>query len=103
MSIWFSQCVCAQSIPTERDKQVADSSATLRSVLAQIEDCQAKLVVAGETGVAKLLSVAVLDVKLRLNNMGDVELRTITDALAERRTTSPGRAMLDETSADDRG
>lgn len=57
-----------------------DSTACLRSVLTRLSACQLELVAAGEVDVARLLAITTLDIRLKLNNMGNAELRAICDA-----------------------
>jgi len=60
---------------------VAYSEETLRAVLATLEECQAALVAGGDPETAQLLSVAVLELRLKLSRIEDTELKALCDAM----------------------
>ena len=75
---------------------MADRSARLRSVLARLGACQAEVADVGEAGVARLLAMAALEIRLRLHNMGDAELRAISDAFDDNgceQSDQPGASL----------
>ena len=53
----------------------------LRAVLASLEECQASLVVHGDRDTAQLVSVAILDLQIKLNRIEDSELKAFCDAM----------------------
>ena len=52
-----------------------------RTVLATLEQCRAALRQAREDDTAQLLSVAILDLRMKLNHIGDAELRALCDEI----------------------
>jgi len=63
---------------------VSNSDEQLRAVLAMLEECRTALAAAGNRDTAHLVSVAVLDIRMKLNRIGDDELRLLCDAMAAR-------------------
>jgi hypothetical protein len=53
----------------------------LRAVLATLEECQASLVVNGDRDAAQLVSVAILELRIKLNRIEDSELKALCDAM----------------------
>jgi hypothetical protein len=53
----------------------------LRAVLATLEDCQAALVQNGDRDTAQLVSVAILELRIKLNRIEDSELKALCDAM----------------------
>ena len=53
----------------------------LRDVLATLEECQAALVRNGDRDTAQLVSVAILDLRIKLNRIEDSELKALCDAM----------------------
>ena len=53
----------------------------LRNVLATLEECQAALVRNGDRDTAQLVSVAILELRIRLNRIEDSELKALCDAM----------------------
>jgi hypothetical protein len=53
----------------------------LLSILEMLEECRAALLVGGNRDSAHLVSVAILDVKMRLHRIADVELRALCDEM----------------------
>jgi hypothetical protein len=70
---------------------VFDSDERLLSVLATLEDCRAALANGGNVETAHLVSVAVLDLRMKLNRITDAELRALCDEI------SPVDATIDKT------
>jgi len=53
----------------------------LFSILEKLEECRAELQAGGNKDSAHLVSLAVLDVKMRLHRIGDAELRALCDEM----------------------
>ena len=60
---------------------MANSEERLRSVLATLEGCRSILVESADLETAQLVSVAILQLKLKLNHISDLELRALCDAM----------------------
>jgi hypothetical protein len=60
---------------------VANSEARLHSVLATLEECRAALNHGSDRETALLLSVAILDLRMKLNRIADSELKALCDAM----------------------
>jgi hypothetical protein len=62
-----------------------------------LEECRAALVVSGNRETAQLISVAILDIRMKLNGVVDAELKALCDEMvpepvSERsRKSSPGQ------------
>ena len=63
---------------------VFNSDEQLPAVLAMLEKCRSALAASGNHDSAHLVSVAVLDVRMKLNRIGDAELKLLCDAMAAR-------------------
>jgi hypothetical protein len=61
---------------------VVNSSEQLLSILAVLEDCRAALALSGTKDTAQLVSMAVLDLRMKLNHIDDSELRALCDEIA---------------------
>jgi hypothetical protein len=70
---------------------VFDSDERLLSVLATLEECRAALVSGGNPETAHLVSVAILDLRMKLNSITDAELKALCDEM------SPADATTDKT------
>lgn len=70
---------------------VANSNEQLLAVLARLEECRAALTARGNRETAQLVSVAILDLRMKLNRIGDAELKALCEAML------PGEAGLDPT------
>ena len=57
------------------------SDQRLASVLEKLEECRATLVAGGNRDSADLVSIAILDVRMRLHRIGDAELRALCDEM----------------------
>jgi hypothetical protein len=66
---------------------VANSEGRLLSVLATLDQCRAALVASGEQETALLVSVAVLELRMKLNRIADFELKALCDAMLPEETT----------------
>ena len=53
----------------------------LRAVLATLEECQASLILNGDRDTAQLVSVATLELRIKLNRIEDSELKALCDAI----------------------
>jgi hypothetical protein len=70
---------------------VFNSDERLLSVLATLEECRAALASGGNPETAHLVSVAILDLRMKLNRITDAELRALCDEI------SPVDATIDKT------
>ena len=64
---------------------VANSEERLQAVLATLEQCQAALVLGGDRDTAQLVSVAILELRIKLNRIEDAELKALCDAMVRDR------------------
>ena len=71
---------------------VANSEERLRSVLATLEQCRAALVKEGRPETAKLVSLAILDLRIDLGRIPDSELKALCDAMTPTDEVSAGRS-----------
>jgi hypothetical protein len=53
----------------------------LLAILEKLEECRALLLSGGNRDSAHLVSVAILDVRMRLHRIGDAELRALCDEM----------------------
>jgi hypothetical protein len=60
---------------------VTNSNEQLLSVLATLEACRAALVSSGDRETAQLVSVAVLELRMKLNAIDDEDLKALCDEL----------------------
>jgi hypothetical protein len=60
---------------------VANSEQRLHSVLATLEECRAVLIDSSDQETALLVSVAVLDLRMKLNRVANSELKALCDAM----------------------
>jgi hypothetical protein len=60
---------------------VADSEQRLHSILTTLEECRTGLIESGNRETARFVSVAILDIRMRLNRIGDSELKALCDAM----------------------
>jgi hypothetical protein len=60
---------------------VAYLEKNLGDVLETLEECQASLVRNGDRDAAQLVSVAILDLRIKLNRIEDTELKALCDAM----------------------
>ena len=61
---------------------VANSNERLHSVLAGLEECRAALIDGGNRETALLVSVAILDLRMKLHEIADSELKALCEAIA---------------------
>jgi hypothetical protein len=57
------------------------SDERLTSILEMLEECRAGLAAGGNRDSADLVSMAILDVRMRLHRIGDAELRALCDEM----------------------
>jgi hypothetical protein len=57
------------------------SDERLLSILETLEECRAGLLAGGNRDPAHLISVVILDVRMRLHRIGDAELRALCDEM----------------------
>jgi len=62
---------------------VANSEERLFAILATLEECQAALVASGNRETAQLVSVAILELRIKLNRIADSELKALCDAMVQ--------------------
>ncbi len=79
MVIRLRPCAASQGMETD---PVFDSDERLLAVLAMLEECRSALAANGNRDSAHLVSVAALDVRMKLNRIGDAELRLLCEAMA---------------------
>ena len=60
---------------------VTSTEEKLQAVLATLEECQAALVLGGDRDTAQLVSVAILELRIKLNRIEDAELKALCDAV----------------------
>jgi hypothetical protein len=60
---------------------VTDLEERLHAVLTTLEECQAALVRSGDRDTAQLVSVAILELRIKLNRIEDSELKALCDAV----------------------
>jgi hypothetical protein len=63
---------------------VANSEEKLHSILATLERCRAALMESGDRETALLVSVAVLELRMKLNRIEDAELKALCDAMVSK-------------------
>jgi hypothetical protein len=60
---------------------VANSEERLRQVLATLEQCRTVLIGSANRETAQLVSVAILELRMKLNRIADSELKALCDAM----------------------
>lgn len=60
---------------------MANSEERLQLILATLEECRAGLVDSSHRETAQLVSVAILELRMKLNRITDSELRALCDAM----------------------
>jgi hypothetical protein len=60
---------------------VANSEERLNSILATLEECRAALLDSNDRETALLVSVAILELRMKLNRIADSELKALCDAM----------------------
>jgi hypothetical protein len=64
---------------------VANSDENLLSVLAKLEECRAALLVGGSRDTAELVSVVILELRMKLNEIDDAELKALCEEMMRAR------------------
>jgi hypothetical protein len=67
---------------------VAYFEENLRTVLANLEECQAALIMNGDRDTAQLVSVAILELRIKLHRIEDSELKALCDAMLRETETA---------------
>jgi hypothetical protein len=70
---------------------VASSEEQLRAVLARLDECRTTLAACDNRETAQLVSVAILDLRMKLNWIGEAELQALCDEMLPE-GTGPERA-----------
>jgi hypothetical protein len=60
---------------------VANSEQRLHVILATLEQCRAGLIDSANRDTAQLVSVAILELRMKLNRIADSELKALCDAM----------------------
>src|SRR5258708_28665023 len=60
---------------------VANSEERFHSILATLEECRAALIACANRETAQLLSVAILELRMKLHRVADSELKAMCDAM----------------------
>lgn len=60
---------------------VANSEERLHSILGTLEECRAGLIDYANRETARLVSVAILDLRMKLHGIADTELKALCDAM----------------------
>jgi hypothetical protein len=60
---------------------VANSEERLQSIVTTLEECRAALVGSSNRETAQLVSVAILQLRMKLNRVADSELKALCDAM----------------------
>ena len=76
---------------------VANSDENLLSVLAKLEECRSSLLAGGVRETADLVSVVILELRMKLNEIGEAELKALCEQMTKRR--EPAEKMRDLKSA----
>ncbi|MDO9564392.1 MAG: hypothetical protein Q7J60_22450 [Bradyrhizobium sp.] len=71
---------------------MANSEERLQSILATLEQCRAALVKEARPETAKLVSLAVLDLRIDLSRMPDSDLKALCDAMTPPEHVPSGRS-----------
>jgi hypothetical protein len=64
------------------DTLVANSEEKMHEILATLEECQAVLALSGDRDTAQLVSVAILELRIKLNRIQDSELKMLREVEA---------------------
>jgi len=60
---------------------VVNSDEQLLTVLETLEECRAALLDVGKDDTAQMVSVAILDLRMKLNRIADFELKALCDEM----------------------
>jgi hypothetical protein len=89
----------ASSITEE--KLVANSEQQLHSILSTLEQCRAVLIDSANRDTAQLVSVAILELRMKIHRIADSELKALCDAVLP--TDAPAERPHDPNSPHDPG
>ena len=64
-------------------KPVANSDEQMLAVLGTLEQCRAALIAGGNRDTAHLVSVAVLDLRMKLNRLSEDDLKALCDEMVQ--------------------
>ena len=78
---------------------VINSNDQLLSVLATLEACRATLVASGDRDTAQLVSVAVLELRMKLNAIDDEDLKALCDEMVSDEVARTERARDSKSSS----
>jgi hypothetical protein len=76
---------------------VANSDENLLSVLAKLEECRSSLLAGGIRETADLVSVVILELRMRLNEIDEAELKALCEEMTK--CKEPAEKMRDLKSA----
>lgn len=62
---------------------VANSDENLLSVLAKLEECRSSLLAGGVRETAELVSVVILELRMKLNEIDDAELKALCEEMTK--------------------
>ena len=62
---------------------MANFEDNLQGVLETLERCQTSLALSGDRDTAQLVSVAILALRIKLNDIGEPELKALCDAMVK--------------------
>jgi hypothetical protein len=82
---------------------MANSEEQLLSILAALEKCRTELVAGNNRETAQLLSLAVLDIRMKLNGIGDTDLKALCDQMLPDDDPTPCPHELKAAAAQRRG
>ena len=71
---------------------MAKSEERLQSILAALEQCRAALVKEARPETAKLVSLAILDLRIDLSKIPDTDLKALCDAMTPPENAPAGRS-----------
>jgi hypothetical protein len=60
---------------------VGNSDEQLLAILANLEECRTALRLDGRLDTAQLVSIAILDLRMKLSRIGDAELKALCDEI----------------------
>jgi hypothetical protein len=63
--------------------QAAHLAARSRAILASLEKCRTALIADADQETAQLVTLAILQLRMKLNKIGDADLRALCDAVTQ--------------------
>lgn len=70
-----------------------NSDEQLLEILASLDHCREALRLDGQLDTAQLVSVAILDLRMKLNRIGDAELKALCDEIVASTDERPGNGQ----------